>query len=102
MRYEAMAADPAGAFGALLAYLGEPADADRLERAIRFSAFDELRAQERAGGFVERPADATAPFFRKGQPGEWRTVLTPEQRARIERDHGGVMRRFGYLELGAL
>jgi hypothetical protein len=36
-------------------------------------------------------------FFRKGEIGSWRDVLTEEQISRIISDHGEVMRRFGYL-----
>jgi hypothetical protein len=97
MRYEAMAADPQAAFGALLRFLGDEPPPERLARATRFSAFDVLRAQERARGFIEQPAESTAPFFRAGSPGQWRAVLSPAQRARIERDPAVVMGRFGYL-----
>ena len=65
-------------------------------KAIRFSALDEMRAQEQAHGFKERVAESTAPFFGAGQPGHWRSVLTPAQQARIEREHGAMMQRFGY------
>ena len=47
------------------------------------------------GGF--REARAGQPFFREGRVGSWRDALTPEQAARIVRDHREVMRRFGYL-----
>jgi hypothetical protein len=97
MRYEDMLAAPAAAFGGLLRFLGQEPPPDRLARAIRFSSFAELAAQERARGFQERPAEATAPFFRAGRAGQWREVLSQAQRSRIERDHEAVMRRFGYL-----
>ncbi len=96
-RYESMVNDPAATFGPLISWLGQDPPADRLNRAIRFSAFDGLRAQEQAKGFKERVAESTGPFFGTGQPGHWRTVLSPAQQARIERDHGTTMRRFGYL-----
>jgi hypothetical protein len=97
LRYEAMVQDPAAAFRPLIRWLGQEPAPERLNRAIRFSAFDELRAQEQAKGFKERVAESTAPFFGTGQPGHWRSVLSSEQQARIERDHGTMMRRFGYL-----
>jgi hypothetical protein len=64
---------------------------------VAFSAFGVLRAQEQAQGFIEQPARSSGPFFRAGAVGQWRTVLTRAQVARIERHHGEVMRRFGYL-----
>ena len=97
MRYEDMVARPEEAFGAVIRFLGDEPPSDRLARAIRFSAFDELSRQERVHGFGERPPEAVAPFFRSGTPGEWRTALTEAQRKQIGRDHGEVMARFGYL-----
>ncbi|HUN43415.1 MAG TPA: sulfotransferase domain-containing protein [Acetobacteraceae bacterium] len=97
LRYESLVAAPAEAFGRLIGWLGQDPPAGRLERAIRFSAFAELHAQERARGFKERVAEATGPFFGAGQPGGWRDVLSPAQAARIEQDHAAAMRRFGYL-----
>ena len=97
LRYEDMVADPARCFGAVIRFLGQEPPPERLARAIAFSSFEELRAQEKRARFVEQPPEADAPFFRVGRPGQWRDLLTPEQRLRIERDHGEVMRRFGYL-----
>jgi hypothetical protein len=97
MRFETMIEAPAAAFGRLIHWLGQDPEPERLNRAIRFSAFDELRTQEQQKGFKERVAESTAPFFGTGRPGHWRTVLSPVQQARIERDHGTMMRRFGYL-----
>ena len=97
MRFEEMLASPEQAFAGLAAFLGETPAPERLARAIRFSAFDELRGQEQARGFSEQPAESAGPFFRAGRAGEWREVLSPAQRARIERDHAAMMTRLGYL-----
>lgn len=97
VRYEAMVDDPHATFAHLIRWLGQEPPPERLDRAIRFSAFDELRAQEQLKGFKERVPESTAPFFATGRPGSWRSVLTAAQQARIERDHATVMRRFGYL-----
>ncbi len=97
MRYEDMSADPQASFGGLVGFLGRPGPVARLERAIAFSAFDVLADQERAAGFVEQPSVSFGAFFRSGQAGRWREALTPAQAARIERDHGAVMGRFGYV-----
>lgn len=97
LRYETLLAAPAAGFGQLVSWLGQAPPPDRLDRAIRFSAFAELHAQEQANGFSERVPEATGPFFAAGQPGVWRAVLTPGQQARIERDHGEIMQKFGYL-----
>ena len=97
MRYEQMAEDPEAAFGALVRFLGPDPPPDRLRRAIAFSGFDVLQAQERAHGFIEHPPESSAPFFRAGTVGQWRAALTAAQQGRIERKHGREMRRFGYL-----
>jgi hypothetical protein len=96
LRYEDIIRSSGSAFGPLIRWLGEDPPPDRLERAIRFSSFEELRAQEQAKGFKERVAESTAPFFGTGQAGHWREVLSPAQQARIERDHGTMMHRLGY------
>jgi hypothetical protein len=97
MRYEDMRADAAAAFGGLIRFLGADPPPERLARAVRFSDFAELQAQERARGFIEQPKRSEGAFFRAGRVGQWRDVLSRAQAARIERDHGAVMRRFGYL-----
>jgi hypothetical protein len=96
MRYEDMLARPERAFGDVIRFLGEEPPPARLARAVSFSAFGELSAQERAAGFGERPDAAVAPFFRAGRAGQWRQILTRAQSDRIERDHDSMMRRFGY------
>jgi hypothetical protein len=96
LRYEALVAAPESVFAELIGWLGQPPPPARLNQAIRFSHIAELRAQESAKGFKERVAGSTAPFFGAAKPGHWRGVLSPTQQARIERDHGTMMARFGY------
>ncbi len=96
MRYEDMLDDAALTFGALAGFLGLSVEAEIMERAIRFSAFAELKKQEKAGGFRERSARAEA-FFREGRQGVWREVLTPAQVDRLVEAHGETMARYGYL-----
>jgi len=97
LRYEDMLTTTALVFERVITWLASPPAPERLARAIRFSAFDELRAQEQAKGFSERVAESTAPFFGAGRAGGWRDVLSAAQQARIERDHGAMMQRFGYI-----
>jgi hypothetical protein len=96
LQYEALVAAPEARFAEVIAWLGQPPPPARLKRAIGFSDIAELRAQEAAKGFKERVTGSTAPFFGPAQPGRWRTLLSPAQQARIERDHGTMMARFGY------
>jgi hypothetical protein len=97
MRYEDMHAEPFKAFGGLVAFLGLPKDMPRLKKALEFSRFEELSAQEEGGGFIEARPDRKARFFREGKVGGWRDVLTEAQVAQIVADHGPVMRRLEYL-----
>lgn len=98
LRYEDLQADTAGALGTLLDGLGMQPDPAQLERAAERSAFERLQAQEAAGGFREAPVRmTTGRFFRSGRSGGWREELSDALRARIERDHGAMMRQLGYL-----
>lgn len=96
LRYEDLKADTPAAFRRALEFLGEPADALRLDGAVRHSSFGELQRQEQAGGFRER-VSAVHPFFRRGGAGAWRDDLSPEQVQQIEATHRGMMERLGYL-----
>lgn len=96
VRYEDLMADTAGAFARALAFAGRPATAEEIKRAVSFAAFASLQAQEREKGFNEAPRRPNARFFRRGEAGAWRDELSPEQAARIEADHGAMMRRLGY------
>ena len=98
VRYEDMQADTAGTLRTLLGALGIAVDAARLARAVELSAFERLQAQEAESGFREGPVRmATGRFFRSGRSGGWREELSEALRATIERDHGAMMRRLGYV-----
>ncbi len=97
LRYEDMQADPVAAFTGAARFLNLPDDPVRIEKAIRFSDFQELARQEAENGFYERPPHIER-FFREGKSGDWRDKLTSAQVERIVADHGDVMRRFGYLD----
>ena len=97
IRYEDMQADTAGVLARALAFAGRAAAETEIARAVKFAAFDELKAQERERGFREAPRPhAGGTFFRRGEAGAWRDELTAEQVARIECDHAAIMRRLGY------
>ena len=98
MRYEDMLARPRATFAQLTGFLGLPASAERIERAIRFSSFETLRSLESSKGFVERSSHSKA-FFRQGQAGAWRKILTADQVQRIAAEHNEQMKTFGYWPL---
>ena len=96
LRYEDLLADPAKHFGIVAGFLGLQPSQERLQRAVRNSSFEVLKAQEKRDGFRERPEHAAA-FFREGRAEQWREVLTPAQTRRIIADHHEQMARFGYI-----
>jgi hypothetical protein len=96
VRYEDLLLSPVETFSRLLAFVGLDPDPRRVRKAINFSSFDILAAQESEHGFRERLAAAER-FFRKGQIGDWRNHLTEAQAQQIMADHGPVMNRLGYL-----
>jgi hypothetical protein len=97
IRYEDLLAAPTETFGRIIRYLGDAPDPRRLQRAIDFSTFQSLAAQEREAGYTAHAPTAAAPFFRTGQTGQWRSILTAAQAARLETAHAPTMRSFGYL-----
>ena len=96
LRYEDMKLKPEEAFGAAVRFVGLPDDPARVRKAIEFSRFEELKRQEENNGFGEKMPRAKS-FFRKGEIGSWREVLTPDHVTKLLADHADVMRRFGYL-----
>ncbi|MDH3475379.1 MAG: sulfotransferase domain-containing protein [Rhodospirillales bacterium] len=97
MRYEDMTGKPVKAFGRLVRFLGLPKDNERLRKAIKFSSFRELAAQEQKTKFIESRPDSKSAFFRSGKAGAWREFLTDEQAAQLIDRHRHVMEKVGYL-----
>ena len=96
VRYEDMQMKPEETFGQVVKFCDLDFDIERVRKAIRFSSFDTLKAQEQEHGFGEK-MPLSESFFRKGKIGTWREKLSDEQVAQIISDHSEVMKRFGYL-----
>lgn len=96
LRYEDMKQQPLETFTRAARFAGLPDDPARVRKAVEFSDFKELQRQEQEHGFRERPSKAER-FFREDGWGAWRREMTPEQAARVIREHRQVMQRFGYL-----
>ena len=71
VRYEDMLTDAERVFGEIVDFLKLGRDPARLKKAVDFSSFDTLKAQEKKTGFVEN-SDKQAAFFRSGTAGQWR------------------------------
>lgn len=95
VRYEDMVAAPRQAFAGILSFLRHEVDDTLLDKAVEATEFACLQQQETASGFREKAGGES--FFTRGRPGGWRDALTDAQAARIETDHGAIMREFGYL-----
>jgi len=95
VRYEDLCADPVLQFERSLAFAGRAATGAEIGRAVRHADFRELQRQEAEHGFAER-VSRSAPFFRTGRAGGWRTTLSATQLAHIEGAHGPMMQRLGY------
>lgn len=96
LRYEDMLAKPQAVLRRVVDFLGWQAEDAVLARALTATRFEALRAAEDQHGFRERTYRSHR-FFRRGQSGGWQHELDAAQVARIEADHGAVMRRLGYL-----
>ena len=96
LRYEDMLAKPLDCFRQVVEFCGLPLDEAHLTQAVSATSFASLKAKELAEGFRERPADASAPFFREGRAGGWKDVLSVAQIDAIVTTHGDMMRHFGY------
>ncbi|MBT5434028.1 MAG: sulfotransferase domain-containing protein [Alphaproteobacteria bacterium] len=99
MRYEDMLADPQGAFAGLVGFMRIEMADDAVRRAVEMSAFDAVSQQETAEGFAER-TPAQDRFFRSGQAGQWREVLSDAQIAAVVDAHRDEMARYDYLPEG--
>lgn len=98
VRYEDMAVEPEQTFWAVTEFLGLQHTPQEVSRAIEAVRFQNLAGKEAQAGFREISPVANAPFFRRGRSGGWREDLPSALAEQIVRDHGRVMRRFGYLD----
>jgi hypothetical protein len=96
LKYEDLISSPCERFGAAAHFLGLEAQPETVSAAVAAVSFGRLRAAEDAHGFAERQPGQER-FFRRGIAGGWQDSLTSAQAARIEADHGEMMRKLGYL-----
>lgn len=96
LRYEDMLAHPLDTFRQAVNFLQLEFKDWQIERALRHSQFDELKKQELAQGFSEKPVKSKA-FFRQGRSGGWRDVLTENQIADVVDAHRSAMKQYDYV-----
>ncbi|MEM9783750.1 MAG: sulfotransferase domain-containing protein, partial [Pseudomonadota bacterium] len=95
IRYEDMLRDPRVVFAKVLEHLGFSVDVERLERAVVFSSFDELKRQEDATGFIEQSANGGA-FFHSGGAGTWQGAIEAAAAARFSTAYAKTLTHHGY------
>lgn len=98
LRYEDIKADPVAEFGKLARHVGFLPLPEHMEKAVRYSGFEVVSAQEREKGFEHAAVNAEGNFFRAGQSGGWKGKLSAEQVQAIVGPHAEMMERFGYLQ----
>jgi hypothetical protein len=96
VRYEDLVTRPRETFAMIVKFACMDEDPERLERAIKFSSFEELSEQEAAVGFAER-SKVSEKFFREGSVGGWREVLPQAVVRQIAKDHRKMARTLKYM-----
>lgn len=95
MRYEDMKARPAETFSRAADFIGLHYSPAEIVAALDRASFARLQQQEAEKGFSEKNARSGS-FFRKGEAGDWKNVLSAAQVERVTQAHREVMERFGY------
>lgn len=86
VRYEDLLDDPAAHLGRVVAWLGLDVDAGAVAEVADALAVDNVPDHQRGPGH----------FVRAARPGGWRTNLTDEEQAELERIAGPTLRELGY------
>ncbi|KKL95027.1 hypothetical protein LCGC14_1858740 [marine sediment metagenome] len=95
IRYEDMLVNPKYEFEQILNGLGiKTIDRDKFNFALKETEFENLQALETKEGF--REISKGERFFRVGKAGQWKKGLTPQELDCIQKNHGEVMREYGY------
>lgn len=105
LRYEDMKRAPSAELSRVVHFLGLPFDEQKLERAVRFASFDNMRKledHERASGAKSRvftigEQPAARRFLNAGQTGQTLAHIAPELDAAFDEQFGSMMRLLGYV-----
>ena len=99
LRYEDMLEDAARELAKVAAFLGIPADPDRIRNAVTGSAANEMRKMEKTQSRQWSSTKDTRqdiPFVREAKAGGWRTGLPDAAVAQLEASWGHLMTYLGY------
>jgi len=95
VKYEDMVKDSAKELSELLKFLDIKVNKDTVERAVKAADINKLAETEKQEGFRENITEKHGNFFNGGT--SWKEELGQKWIARIEKDHGKVMKALGYL-----
>ncbi|MDA0231523.1 MAG: sulfotransferase domain-containing protein [Proteobacteria bacterium] len=96
LRYEDMLSVPEKSFGPVATFFGFDASPARIDRAIRYSTFDNLAVEQEKSTYA-RSTEASTKLLRVGKSDQWRGVLSADQVRRVVERHAEQMERFGYI-----
>jgi len=95
VKYEDLAKDSAKELSEVLDFLGMDTEKAIIQRAVKAADISKLKAKEEEEGFRENITEKHGNFFNGGT--SWEEELGSKWIARIEKDHGKVMKILGYL-----
>ncbi len=99
LRYEDMVAQPERELTRIAAFLKIDPRPERISQAVERSSADQMRQLEKAQADVwslTKHSRKDIPFVRSAKSGGWRSGLSAESVAEIERTWGSLMRWLGY------
>ena len=99
LRYEDMLEDAARELAKVAAFLGIPADPERIRNAVTHSAANEMRKMEKTQSRQWSSTKDTRqdiPFVREAKAGGWRTGLSDAAVVQLETAWGNLMTYLGY------
>lgn len=96
LRYEDLMADPAKGLAECVRFCGVEPQNEIIEQAVQASSFVNMREIEERDGLYIGKTEPGARFVRKGQPGEWKEVFSPEELRYFSAQAGTVLQQLGY------
>ncbi|XP_064393465.1 LOW QUALITY PROTEIN: amine sulfotransferase-like [Halichondria panicea] len=89
LMFEDMKKDPRAAITRIATFIGADVSDEVIDKVVAETSFDSMKKDETANfSFVDKYLTATNPdsgaFMRKGEVGDWKNHLTPEQSAEID------------------
>ena len=97
LRYEDMVNNTFNTFKQAVKFIGLKKSDKQIKTALAKSSFSVLSEQEKKDGFREKMIRAKS-FFRKGQIGDWKNLLSEQEVEKIVFNNKEIMLKFKYLD----